>query len=95
MILKDPNYKPGMKVILHSCNTGGDNSSPDGSSDGFTFAQQLANLLGAEVYAPDNVINDSTSYAHTGLPGYNVALPSTYSVGGGGSYHGFYPTEGP
>jgi len=47
MIRSDPNYSSGEPVDLYSCNTGaGDNS----------FAQQLANNLGAPVSAPDKTL---------------------------------------
>ena len=45
LIKKDPNYTPGKPVKLISCNTGTGKNS---------LAQQLANDLGANVYAPQD-----------------------------------------
>ena len=47
MIRANPNYKNGQPVMLGSCNTG--NKSAKGAD---SFAQQLANALGAPVTGP-------------------------------------------
>jgi hypothetical protein len=51
IIKKHPKYKPGMTVRLLSCNTG---VSPGERK--VSYAQQLADALGAKVEAPNNFL---------------------------------------
>lgn len=52
IIMRDPNYRNKQSVRLLSCSTGV--QPPDGS---YCVAEQLANILGVQVKAPDDVLN--------------------------------------
>jgi hypothetical protein len=70
MIESDMGYQPGELVVLGSCNTGNDNNTYDGSQ---TFAQQLADILGAPVVAP----TDFAWYTNKGsLFTANMTIPT-------------------
>jgi RHS repeat-associated protein len=65
LIKSDPQYKKGEPVKLIACNTGTGKNS---------FAQQLANILGTTVYAPDGGDSEDDGYA---------AIMSDMSIGVG------------
>ena len=48
MIMADPKFKGSEAVLLLSCETG--------KGDNFSFAQQLSDILGVKVVAPDNYV---------------------------------------
>ena len=52
IILRDPNYRKGQSVRLLSCSTG--QQTDDGS---YCVAEQIANILGVEVKAPNDTLN--------------------------------------
>ncbi len=72
-LMKKNGYKEGDDVSLLSCNAG---TSYDNKP---SYAQELADILGATVYAP-------TSYYYYGLFGI-------YNTGNGNGFQPFYPKK--
>lgn len=74
-IKKDPKWK-NQKINLRMCDAGKGNNS---------FAQQLADLLGVTVHAP----NDILRWAGEPVPGTNYYRTTGYSVANGGAFYDF------